>query len=162
MEAYCRRRWGGSGWTRDLKQQGREDGATFSNWKWWPNTLKGHQLVEFAKNKGVDTDKSNAVLFNAMYEEGKNIADVSTLLEIGCQMLGLSSEELRPYLENDAGESDVRREMAFMRQRYDISGVPFFIISREDADAQPYGLSGAQRPSTFMKVFDKLMSADED
>lgn len=40
FEAYCQRRWGSSGWTRSLRQQGKQDGVRFANWKWWPHTLK--------------------------------------------------------------------------------------------------------------------------
>ena len=35
VEAYCRRRWGGSGWTRSMISSGKKDGATFSNWEWY-------------------------------------------------------------------------------------------------------------------------------
>jgi predicted DsbA family dithiol-disulfide isomerase len=63
FDAYCERRWGGSGWTNRLRQEGSKDGATFSNWKWWPNTLKAHQLVHFAQQHGVDTHTSNAAIF---------------------------------------------------------------------------------------------------
>jgi hypothetical protein len=38
--AYNVRRWGSDGWTQALRSSGAKDGATFSNWKWWPNTLK--------------------------------------------------------------------------------------------------------------------------
>lgn len=31
--AYNVRRWGGDGWTQDLRRSGKPDGATFSNWK---------------------------------------------------------------------------------------------------------------------------------
>ena len=42
--AYNRRRWGGDGWTHDLRRSGAPDGAAFSNWQWWPNTLKASPL----------------------------------------------------------------------------------------------------------------------
>jgi hypothetical protein len=38
--AYNQRRWGGDGWTHSLRRSGKADGANFSDWKWWPNTLK--------------------------------------------------------------------------------------------------------------------------
>ena len=31
VESYCKRRWGGSGWTKSLKVEGRKDGANFAN-----------------------------------------------------------------------------------------------------------------------------------
>jgi hypothetical protein len=33
FEAYNQRRWGSSGWTNHLKQEGREDGAMFEKLK---------------------------------------------------------------------------------------------------------------------------------
>ena len=52
FEAYNRRRWGGSGWTRRLIEEGRRDGANFADWRWWPSTLKAHQLVRYAEERG--------------------------------------------------------------------------------------------------------------
>ena len=37
---YNRRRWGGDGWTRSMKQMGRKEGAPYANWKTWPNSLR--------------------------------------------------------------------------------------------------------------------------
>jgi len=155
MEGYCRRRWGGSGWTVHLKQEGAKDGATFSNWSWWPNTLKGHRFVAFAETKGVDSDTANKVIFDALYERGENISLVPTLARIG-ENLGLNGEELRKYLESDAGEDEVLREMERGRRKYGISGVPFFVISKEGHGGRPYGLSGAQTPRAFIQVFEEL------
>lgn len=42
--AYNRRRWGGDGWTQDLRRSGRPDGATFADWRWWPASLHAHRL----------------------------------------------------------------------------------------------------------------------
>lgn len=165
MEAYCRRRWGGSGWTHHLISEGRKDGARFNDWKWWPNTLKGHQLVHFAsENGGVDTNTANAVLFRAMYEEGKNIALVSTLIDIGVQELNLADkkDQLKHYLENDLGAENVQRQISSSQRKYSISGVPFFIIYNKETRKQPYGLSGAQSPSAFLNVFEQIASQGEE
>lgn len=35
--AYCKRRWGGDGWTGSLP--GKREGRKFSNWRIWPNVL---------------------------------------------------------------------------------------------------------------------------
>lgn len=49
FETYCRRRWGSSGWTNHLRQQGKKDGALFADWKWWPNTLKVSSVTTVTK-----------------------------------------------------------------------------------------------------------------
>lgn len=165
MEAYCQRRWGGSGWTRDLRRQGQGDGAIFGDWKWWPNTWKGHQLVQYARDQAqVDTGVSNAALFQAMYEEGANLSSVDTLVQIGMTQLGIDNEtELRSYLEQDEGLNQVRQEIEDGQRTYRISGVPFFIISGTSPNKKkrPYGVSGAQKPATLVEIFEELLE-DED
>ena len=83
VEAYCHRRWDGSGWTQSMISDGKKDGANFGNWKWWPHTLKAHQLVQYCANQNISTDKVNQLLFQAEYENGENISNVDTLVAIG-------------------------------------------------------------------------------
>lgn len=49
-KAYCRRRWGGDGWTNSLP--GKREGSKFQNWKVWPNTLLAVRLLHLAEEKG--------------------------------------------------------------------------------------------------------------
>lgn len=160
FEAYNRRRWGSSGWTGRLKTMGRQNGAMFSDWKWWPNTLRCHQLVALAKNHGVSTHDSNAAIFKAMYENGQNVSLSNVLAEIAVEdlKLPLSHEDVKSYLDNNEGSSDIQRDIAEGRQKFDISGVPFFVIGRNDSSRPPYGMSGAQDPSTLRRVFENLLS----
>lgn len=155
FEAYNRRRWGGSGWTHHLKQEGRKDGANFNDWKWWPNTLHAHQFVAFASENGVSTAESNQVLFESLYEEGENISLVDTLVAIGKNKLNLDETELRTYLEDEETAKQVKKEMSTGRSKYGISGVPFFIIDGNAVD-KPYAFSGAQPSATFLEVFDEV------
>lgn len=161
FEAYNIRRWGGSGWTTQLKQAGQKDGASFKNWKWWPNTLKAHQLIQFAeKTCGVDTGRSNAALFHALYEEGENVSLSDTLVRIGVDRLGVSDEEkLRKYLEDDTGVDRVLKDIRQCRQKYDIQSVPTFVLEREEiggASDSPIVLSGAQSSKAFLRAFAQL------
>lgn len=157
FEAYAQRRWGSSAWTSRLREQGSKDGAPFSNWKWATNTLKAHQLVEFASIHGVDTGTSNAALFHALYEEGLNISLTNVLVDMGVSKLGLPRKELQSYLEKDEGKQVVQREIQRSQQKYQVSGVPFFVIRKEGNDGQqPYGMSGAQSSHTFKEIFEEL------
>lgn len=163
FEAYNQRRWGGSGWTNHLKSEGRkdgDDGAHFQKWDWWPNTMNAHCLIKFANEiHNVETSKCNSALFNALYEEGKNISLIDVLVQVGKDDLNLPQDELKSYLESKEGESDVRREISKGKRQYQISGVPFFIIEKEGSggdDNPPYGLSGAQKSQTFVNVFENL------
>lgn len=159
FEGYNQRRWGGSGWTHHLKQEGRKDGAPFSDWKWWPNTLHAHQFVAFASNHGISTSKTNQVLFESLYEEGENISLVDTLVSIGKNKLNLDETELRAYLQDDKTALEVKRVIESGRRKYGISGVPFFIVDGNAVD-KPYAFSGAQPSATFLEVFHEV-SFDE-
>lgn len=156
FEAYNVRRWGSSGWTRHLKSEGRKDGATFKKWTWWPNTSKAHQLVLFAERSGIDTSTSNHALFEAVYKKGENISLIDVLVHVGSETLSLPPAELRQFLENDEGRREVVNEIQTGRQKYRISGVPYFIIGKEGSSELPYGLSGAQSSRTFMQYFEEL------
>jgi len=170
FEAYNLRRWGGSGWTIRLRQVGQKDGASFQNWKWWPHTLKAHQLIQYAKEKhGVDTNKSNAVLFRALYEEGENVSLSDTLVRIAVDQLGLpdgtedgdgvNSGVLREYLEEDAGAEEVLEDIRRSRRMYRTQSVPTFIIEREEVDGgkAPIVLSGAQSSAALLRAFAQLV-----
>lgn len=158
VEAYCRRRWGGSGWTGHLIEEGRKDGAMFRNWEWWPNTLKAHQLVLFAGRRGVSSNLCNAALFQAEYEDGKNISLVDVLVRIAKEDLGLSRSDediLRVFLDSDEGAAEVRTEIRRGRREHDISGVPFFVVDY-DENAKPCTFSGAQSHERLVGLFNHL------
>lgn len=164
--AYNRRRWGGDGWTQSLRRDGRKIGANFADWKWWPNTSKAHQLVSYFAhyNKTVEEDttsRSNQALFEALYEEGENLSSIDTLVKVAVEKLGLPADEqdhLRTFLEQDKGAAEVQKEIAEGRQKYKISGVPYFVIGGvpHKPEERPYGFSGAQKPSTFLEIFEEL------
>lgn len=164
--SYNRRRWGSDSWTQSLRRDGKKIGANFADWKWWPNTQKAHQLVAyFARRQGEGsedtTSRSNQALFEALYEQGQNLSSVDTLVKVGVEKLGLPAEEqddLRAFLEQDKAASEVQREINEGRQRYRISGVPFFVIGGvpRKPEEKPYGFSGAQNPSTFLEIFEEL------
>lgn len=160
FEAYNIRRWGGSSWTHQLKRVGKKDGATFQNWKWWPNTLKAHQLIHYAKMTcGLDTSTSNAVIFRALYEEGENVSLLDTLVRIGIEKLGLPDENnLRRYLEEDEGEEDVLEDIRQCRRMYQVQSVPTFIVEKQGTTAcAPIVLSGAQSSAAFLQAFYQMV-----
>jgi len=156
FDDYCQRRWGGSGWTSHLRTEGSKDGAAFADWKWWPNTLKAHQLIRYASKECDNTSASNAAIFEALYEEGENISDVDVLIKIGKEKLGLEEGPLRLYLQGNQGAKDVLEEIDEGRRRYKIRGVPFFVIEGEETTTTPYGISGAHVPETFLDIFEEI------
>jgi predicted DsbA family dithiol-disulfide isomerase len=170
VEAYCQRRWGGSGWTHHLKTEGRKDGARFDNWKVWPNTWKAHQLIQYCRDQaGMSTDTVNQVLFRAEYEEGRNISQVETLVELAQRELGMDADNqvkaLQTYLTMDQGKSQVESEIRSGRSKYGIRGVPYFVVRGNDDPSKqrrPYGFSGAQSAESLMEIFQEMAGDDED
>lgn len=162
FEAYNIRRWGSSSWTNRLRSMGKRHGALFENWKWWPHTLRCHQLVLLAEQHGVCTHDTNAAIFNAMYEEGQNVSLVGPLLDIAVSKLKLplSREDVAAYLNSNEKGDEVRAQIHGGKSTHDISGVPYFVIQRTDSNKKPYVLSGAQDPATLRKVFENLMAED--
>mmetsp|Transcript_27742 Transcript_27742/g.77752 ORF Transcript_27742/g.77752 Transcript_27742/m.77752 type:complete len:169 (-) Transcript_27742:266-772(-) len=155
VQAYCERRWGSDGWTQRLKQEGRKDGARFGNWKYWPHTMKAHQLVLYCETNGLSTDKCNALLFDAEYEQGENLSDVDALVRIAETMEIEDMSELRRYLSDDEARNAVQAEIQAGRRKYGISSVPFFVVA-EAQSSTPYGFSGAQGSETFLELFEEL------
>jgi predicted DsbA family dithiol-disulfide isomerase len=164
FEAYCKRRWGNSDWTNRLRATGTPEGATFGNWQWWPNTLKGHQWIMYGKEKhNADTSHANAILFRALYEHGENLSETSTLVNLAAKEFpDWNSDDLREYLDDNKGEKAVQQEIESGRQRFGIKGVPFFIIGRDEDESssspneKPYAFSGAQTSATFVELFHEL------
>jgi predicted DsbA family dithiol-disulfide isomerase len=158
FDSYALRRWGGPGKLDVFKSAGSPVGATFSNWKWRPNTLLAHQWIQYGvQEHNADTDHCNASLFRAQYEEGQNISLVDTLVDMGrTEFPNCNEAALRDYLQGNQGKEFVQNEMADYRRRYRIDGVPFFIINVEGRKNPPYCNSGAQSPNTLVQIFEEL------
>ncbi|EFN58796.1 hypothetical protein CHLNCDRAFT_140580 [Chlorella variabilis] len=131
---------------------GRADGATFANWKWRANTVKGHMLVALARKHGR-SHEANELLFQKSYETGDNISDAATLLDVGRQ-LGLPEEELQAAFGGDEMDGELLREVqrddSVAKGQLRVTGVPFFLIS--SGDSKTYALSGAQPPEAFQEA----------
>ncbi len=112
-----------------------------------PNTRASHAVLAFA----AETRQQDAVsegLFNAYFEEGRDIGDRATLVELGAGA-GLAAVELERALEERRHYAEIE---ALERQAHEwgISGVPTFIFERR------YAISGAQESDVFLQVFARL------
>ena len=75
--------------------------------------------------------------------EGKNIADLATLTELGKE-IGLDETELQTAFSDDSYAYRVTQDIAEGRH-IGVQGVPFFVLDRK------YGVSGAQPPAVFLE-----------
>lgn len=130
-----------------VEQAGKAAGVPFdfSKVEYMPNTLLSHQLYAL-----VPQDRQPELLeaiYKAYFEDGRNIGDIETLLEIG-EAFGLEKEATRERLVNKEKLPQVEEDLAFAKQ-VGISGVPFFILNNK------FALSGAQPPHVFAQALEK-------
>ena len=111
------------------------------------NTVKAHELLHFAKAKGMQHAMEER-LMSAYFTEGKHVGRIDDLVALAAEV-GLDADEAREALEQETYLDAVRQDQAQARA-YGIQGVPFFVI-----DGQ-YGVSGAQPPAAFENVLRDL------
>ena len=147
---YVRAKFGGGDRPRQIYQaiaeSGREAGIEFqfSRIRRTPNTILSHRLVYWSA-KNERQDETVGELFKAYFEEGLDVGDLDTLVEIA-RRARLDPLRARRFLTGDDGRQEVVASDVYAR-RLGINGVPCFIVNRK------YAVSGAQPPSAFVEVF---------
>jgi predicted DsbA family dithiol-disulfide isomerase len=110
------------------------------------NTIRAHELLHFAKSKGLQTELKERLL-KAYFVDALHIGHVDVLADLAAEV-GLDRAEAVAALEAHTYLPDVKADVA-QAQEYGIQGVPFFVIDGK------YGLSGAQDPTTFVGVLEQ-------
>lgn len=104
------------------------------------NTLKAHQVLHLAKERGVQAEAVERLL-SAYFVEGRHLGRDEDLADLGLDV-GLDHEEVLAALAGDTYADAVQHDIAQARA-YGITGVPFSVIQ------DTYGVSGAQEATTF-------------
>lgn len=120
-----------------------------------PRSRKAHEAAEFAREAGL-LDAMNHALFKAFFEEGRDLADIAVLADVG-QSVGLDADELREALDSGRCVQQVLEDQR-LAQQIGISGVPALVIS---AGRQAYLLTGAQPYETVKEVIGRA-AADRE
>ena len=110
------------------------------------NSFDGHRLIQLAKANGKG-DAMEERLFRAYFTEGKNIADHSTLIQLGTE-IGLDPITIKKVLESNEYVDKVEQDIYEARQ-IGVSGVPYFVFNNR------YAVSGAQASETFLGALNK-------
>ena len=106
------------------------------------------------KLAGADrNDAMKAALFQACYEQGRNVSDVECLVELAVSQ-GMDEDATRAHLSGDEGEDEVLEDIENAR-RLGVSGVPFFVIDG-DAVKRPYGFSGAVGSKELLAMMNEV------
>ncbi len=111
------------------------------------NTVKAHQLLHFAKLRGLQLEMKERLL-KAYFEEGRHVGRVQDLADLAAE-IGLDRDEVVRSLESDEHLADVHEDQKVARD-FGIQGVPFFVIDRK------YGVSGAQDSATFAQILTEV------
>ena len=120
----------------NVKRLADQDGIHFKLSDKVPNSQLALLISEFAKKKGK-FDEFHKLVFDDYWKEGKDIGDLSLLLDLA-ESIGLNKPELMNYIKSDEALNKLK-EAKFELRRYGIHGVPtFFIGDRVIIGAQPY------------------------
>ncbi|NNL17183.1 MAG: DsbA family oxidoreductase [Boseongicola sp.] len=112
-----------------------------------PNTIDAHRLIHWA---GLEGRQAAVVtrLFKAYFEDGKDIGDHETLIDIA-KGVEMDVEVAKRLLSSDADLQDIRARDAHARER-GVTGVPTFVIANQHV------VPGAQQPELWVQVIDEL------
>jgi len=132
-----------------LKQAGDGEGIAFAFDKIArsPNTINSHRLIRWAASAGVQNEVVER-LFEAYFEEGRDIGNADVLVEIASDA-GMDSATVADLLEQGADREIIENEDA-MAHRLGITGVPTFIFQNK------YLVSGAVDPEALLEIIDKV------
>jgi predicted DsbA family dithiol-disulfide isomerase len=117
------------------------------------NTVKAHELIHYAKARGVQLQAKERLL-KAYFEEGRNVGRIEDLAELAAE-IGLDRDDVLRSLSSGEYLQAVRADQR-QAQEYGIQGVPFFVIDGK------YGVSGAQDAGTFVEVFGQVAGERAD
>ena len=87
-------------------------------------------------------------MFDAYWKEGKDIGNLSLLLDLA-ESIGLNKNEILSYIETDEPSKNLKDSLLELR-KYGINGVPTFIIGDRM-------IVGAQSYEVFTNVIQKVL-----
>lgn len=167
-KAYCRRRWGGDGWTYSLRDRGQELGLPFGQWDYWPNTLNAHRICTYLEER----DQADASLgekereqrglalvakfYEMTYERGVNISTPEGAAKALDELGFAPADDALRWLKQGGGQDSVAAQDRFAKRDMQISGVPYFVISDGEGQSRPQALSGAHSSRSFLQAMQKV------
>ena len=135
--------------TTGIAEQAKQVGLTFNFAEMKStNTFDAHRITKYAKEHGKANLISEKLLY-AHFTEAKDVGDIEVLAEIAAAS-GLDPAESLAVLQKESNYADDVRADIAEAKRYEISGVPFFILN------QKYAISGAQPVETFTQALEKV------
>lgn len=134
----------------NVKRLADQDGIIFKLSERLPNSQLALFISEFAKKKGK-FDEFHKLVFDNYWKEGKDIGNLSLLLDLA-ESIGLNKPEILNYIKSDEPVNKLK-EASFELGRCGINGVPtFFIGNGVVIGAQPY--------EVFQNAIEKVLEDD--
>ena len=112
-----------------------------------PNTLNAHRLIHWAGLEGRQAAMV-AALFAAFFQNGRDIGDVATLVELAAAV-GMDPAVVARLLASDADRAEIAARDTHARAR-GVGAVPTYLIANQ------YVLSGAQPVDLWGQVIAEL------
>lgn len=133
----------------NITQQGAANGFEFKYFDDMKmvNTFDAHILLEYAKEKGKQTELKLR-LFSAFFTEQKDVSDRSILTE-ELNSIGLDGTEAIKILDDKQRREETRTAQSYWTQ-LGVSSVPTVVFNRESA------VTGAHPVETFKQVLTEL------
>jgi len=146
---YNRRRWGGDGWTRSMKQMGRKEGAPYNNWVTWPNTTHCSRLLLLAEKHGLG-DQVIGRLYRMCYEEGLNVSLRETVARAAREVGVPGGEE---YIHSEEGMRELRDALSTSTVNGKrVRAAPTFNLRVGSAS---HDFSGAQESDQWLSILEQ-------
>ncbi len=133
----------------NVKRLAEEDGLELKFSDKWPNSRLALYISEYARKKGK-FDEFHILVLDAFWKEGKDIGDLSLLLDLAVS-IGLNKEEILDYIKTDEPANKLKEALEKLGG-FGISGVPTFFIGDRI-------VVGAQTYEVFEKVIKKAMTS---
>ena len=136
-----------------LARLGKDIGINFKFGGRVGNTRDSHRLIQLGRTKGEGVQtRVVEELFAAYFENEEDITDKAVLLKRGVQA-GLDEQEVREWLDSDAGGAEVDREVEEAKRKF-VTGVPNFTINGR------FEIQGAEEPQKFIQVFGEIKDTE--
>jgi predicted DsbA family dithiol-disulfide isomerase len=119
------------------------------------NTLNAHRLLALAEREhGANVQRTLVRrLFAAHFAEGLDVGDPRVLSELAAGV-GMDAEQVRAYLESDAGTREVRDEIT-AAQRLGVAAVPTYLFDDQ------YIVEGAQPSELFLQALNTVAAESQ-
>lgn len=148
---YLRAKFGGDGNAKEIyariEAAAREEGLpmAFDRIRRTPNTVFAQRLVLLAQEVGKGEAMIDG-LFKAMFERGRDIGDVDTLLDLA-ETAGFERDEVNALLASDRFAAEIVKGHQ-RAQMMGVQGVPVYVVDREHV------IAGAQSPEVLAGLLD--------